>query len=480
MVKRLLKRFPDLLENIDPSNGWSSLHYAAYNGRYLVCVHLINLGHDKTEILRTFNKNTCVHLSLENGHEQTTHLLLQHFPKLLNDKGFKGFAPIHICVIKDYFKCLEMLLVLGVDINAVTDEGDNSLHLAMKFNAVKSLKLLIFNDIKVNVKNKNNLRPIDVASSFQLENLLKELVEKHAHEKNSTDAIETPNLSSNSIFSSSNSPLKPIYSNPGDSTVHRTHSNSLPPLPSVTTTRGPSVSSASATRSPVARSSISLGFNGSSSNSYTFSPTNTKFQPQQMSMAGSSPIIYSPSTSATFPSIISEESSRSSPSLTINPYPQNSGNSGRALVNSKSVSSISSASLTGSDNNGSISLRSYKAKSRSNSNSNSNSNANLRSGGVGTNSTLTLNAVPVSTNNASAATSAYAGGDLSRSTTNTSNSDILSVNNVPHSASYSNIAKRVDTHKRVDKLPDHKPSSSSNIINIQISSLRRKAPNYDD
>ncbi len=38
VVKRLLRRFPELLRNTDPSNGWSSLHYAGYYGHYLICV----------------------------------------------------------------------------------------------------------------------------------------------------------------------------------------------------------------------------------------------------------------------------------------------------------------------------------------------------------------------------------------------------------------------------------------------------------
>lgn len=106
IVKRLLRRHPELLTNINPANGWSSLHYAAYHGRYLICVHLIQLGHDKHEIIKTFKGNTCVHLALINGHEQTTHLLLQHFPRFINEKGEHGRTPVHFACMYDHFQCL--------------------------------------------------------------------------------------------------------------------------------------------------------------------------------------------------------------------------------------------------------------------------------------------------------------------------------------------------------------------------------------
>lgn len=304
VVKRLLKRFPDLLENIDPLNGWSSLHYASFNGRYLVCVYLISLGHDKNETSKTFKNNTCVHLSLMNGHEQTTHLLLQHFQNLLNNKGENGFTPLHVSALKDYFKCVEMLLSFGADINAIDDEGNNALHISMKYNSLNTIGVLLNANIDVDCLNNAGLKPVDVAASFQTESYYNNLLKSSLD-----DSLVTPKMNTISSFDDSSPSSLTI-------TKQRSHSNSLPPLPSVTTMRRPSVSSI--TRSPVpARSAISSEFNGSNSSSYIYSPTQSiTQQQQQQTFAGltikpptlgmtksSSPTLYSPTNSALFPTI---------------------------------------------------------------------------------------------------------------------------------------------------------------------------------
>lgn len=143
IVKRLLKRFPDLLTNINPENGWSSLHYASYYGRYLLCVYLIQLGHDKDEELVTFKGNTCVHLALLNGHEQTTHLLLQHFPQFINKKGEKGRTPAHIACLTDNFRCLSLLIGVGADLSAKDHKGETPLHICLEYSSIECLKLLL-------------------------------------------------------------------------------------------------------------------------------------------------------------------------------------------------------------------------------------------------------------------------------------------------------------------------------------------------
>lgn len=174
-VKRLLRLYPDLLTNIDPSNGWSSLHYASFHGRYLVCVLLIQLGHDKHEIIKTFKGNTCVHLSLMKGHEQTTHLLIQHFPNFINFKGDMGRTPTHIACLNDYYQCLSLLVGVGAKLNRKDNMGDTPLHLCMQYGSINCIKMLIqelnftLNDEDSSrYKNKNHWRPSDVAVTFEM------------------------------------------------------------------------------------------------------------------------------------------------------------------------------------------------------------------------------------------------------------------------------------------------------------------------
>jgi hypothetical protein len=231
-----------------------------------------------------------------NGHEQTTHLLLQHFKGLLNMKGEEGYSPLHVSTIKDYFKCIEMLLGLGADVNAIDAEGNNCLHIAMKYNSLKSLKILARSNIDVNCKNKAGLKPVDVASSFQTEAYYNSIL-KDAASDLPIDILLSPDASSTTFDDTTTSSLSVPK--------QRLHSTSLPPLPSVTARRPSNPSSI--TRSPVPRSAISLEFNGSNSSSYIYSPIQSMNSQQKQPFTGlnikpptlgmtksSSPILYSP------------------------------------------------------------------------------------------------------------------------------------------------------------------------------------------
>ncbi|CAI4048433.1 hypothetical protein N7582_004375 [Saccharomyces uvarum] len=180
IVKRLLRRYPDLLTNIDSENGWSSLHYASYHGRYLICVYLIQLGHDKHELIKTFKGNTCVHLALMKGHEQTLHLLLQQFPQFINHRGENGRAPIHIACMKNYYQCLSLLIGVGADLWVMDTNGDTPLHVCLEYGSLNCMKMLV-NEGEVslddNVKDNGNWKPIDVAQTFEVGNVYSKVLQ---------------------------------------------------------------------------------------------------------------------------------------------------------------------------------------------------------------------------------------------------------------------------------------------------------------
>jgi len=529
VVKRLLKRFPDLLENINSENGWSSLHYAAFNGRYLICVHLISLGHDKFEVLKTFKQNTSVHLSLMNGHEQTTHLLLQHFPNLLNFPGEDGFTPLHISSIRDYYKCVEMLLTLGANINQLDKDGNNSLHLSMNHGSLQSIKILINYGINLNLKNKNGLKPIDVASTFQVEKFYYKMLNFKKDDNSTIQIIDDDDDDDND---------DDITTPTNNTTIlgKRAHSNSLPPLPSVTTTRRSSTSSSIAppiiqsatvpsfTRSPIPRSAISLSFNGSNSNSYTFSPTQGSFSPQisikppTNNNNGNNGNNFNPITSNG--SYQYYPSSSSSPVLmspisnyTINGNNSNSNNSNSnnngmitsaiveegqssGLVNSASLSSFPSMSSLNSGKN-----TPNESRSRTFSNANSNSNSNNVSLPIisKTRSNSTSSKTKTQPGKISPPNSCIGNYNLSRESTsnfsnfelekkdsnNSSNSNTNSnSNNNNNNCNLLNLFDNDVRNKLNSKLEnvssdfkkknDLSRKSSNSILNIPIASLRRK------
>lgn len=293
IVKRLLKRFPDLLTNIDPSNGWSSLHYASYHGRYLVCVFLIQLGHDRDEILRTFKGNTSVHLALLNGHEQTTHLLLQHFPRCLNTGGHHGMTPAQVSCCHDHYQCLSLLMSIGANLTLTDDYGDTALHISLKFGSVNCTKMLVLQGDMVDdsIKNKGNWKPSDVACTFEMLKVYKKtLREAQTHgitKKPSYQSVITPILGSKGVFDNGPSPVLSVHS-PSHS------SNPLPPLPTISTSRRPSLNTNAGTQLRSPKTPISFTFNGNINNYSTISSPNGKYS--RLPHAQNSPFSSSSST----------------------------------------------------------------------------------------------------------------------------------------------------------------------------------------
>lgn len=265
IVKRLLKRYPELLTNTDPTNGWSSLHYASYYGRYLICVYLIQLGHDLNEELYTFKGNTCVHLALINGHEQTTHLLLQHFPQFINKRGDKGRTPAHIACITDNFRCLSLLLGVGANLTLRDDQGETPLHICLEYSSIECIKLLFqeryqdFILVADQISDNYGWKPEEVAETFDFAKIYSKLkknyksivssntpnvIQSANFRKASFPSFRTPIVESKGVFDERISPLLNVFtpatlSNPGQL------SSPLSKLPTVSTSRKTSFSTLS-------------------------------------------------------------------------------------------------------------------------------------------------------------------------------------------------------------------------------------------
>lgn len=169
VVKTLLRRFPDLLKAKDASNnGWSLLHYASYYGNYLVCVYLIQLGCDSNGNISTDFTGKCpIHVSIIKGDEQTSHLLLQHFPLTIEYRDFDGNVPLLLACQHGNHKVLNLLISCSANINARNNNGDNGLHLALKNGHLESCKILLQYGLNDSMMNNDNFRPSDVAFTFE-------------------------------------------------------------------------------------------------------------------------------------------------------------------------------------------------------------------------------------------------------------------------------------------------------------------------
>ncbi|KAH3674426.1 hypothetical protein WICMUC_003263 [Wickerhamomyces mucosus] len=246
LTKRLILRYPELIQDIDPSNGWTPIHYASYYGCYLIVVYLLSIPVDeeKESIPRNFKGENPIHLACLKGHEQVIHLLLQHYSDFINDcTRDDGITALHICSRYDWFKCIELLIALDVNLNSVDKNGETSLHFAMKFGNLNSIRLLVTSGCRIDIANNQNLKAISYARSFEVEKYFKQIKSS----KNRSSTISSPLLAQ--------SRSKENLKNLSIDTSSRHHSNTLPPLPSVTTTRqNPSITQ----RSPLTATNLSF------------------------------------------------------------------------------------------------------------------------------------------------------------------------------------------------------------------------------
>lgn len=194
IASRLLKRFPGLLDNIDPTNGWSNLHYSAYHNNYQISELLLRNIHsrfvstslkfadqdgpgslkpksssiynqitDEDEIKLTFEKQTVLHVACLGDAAATLNLLLSYFNVCLDQRDSNGDAPSHICCTKGFPDCLSILLEKGAYPNIQDNNGDTLLHKAFQYSNVKCLELLIKYNADDQLLNNVGWKPVDVA-----------------------------------------------------------------------------------------------------------------------------------------------------------------------------------------------------------------------------------------------------------------------------------------------------------------------------
>ncbi|ABN66161.2 TOR2 binding protein [Scheffersomyces stipitis CBS 6054] len=166
IARRLMSRFPELWLNVDSGhNGWSNLHYAAYNGNYLICFHLISyinnhLGSLQSQYtsldLLTFDELTVLHLAVVNHHSQTLHYLLQEFPGRLwlNFAGGKlKQTPLHYCCIHGFTEGVNLLMDYGANWELQDVNGDTCLHLCFQYGHFECIRA-IYKFVVLNYKDK--------------------------------------------------------------------------------------------------------------------------------------------------------------------------------------------------------------------------------------------------------------------------------------------------------------------------------------
>jgi ankyrin repeat protein len=179
-VRRLVRRYPGLLENVDAKNGWTSLHYAGYHGHYLVCVFLVQQGHDQEEISLDHGRNTPLHLAASQNHEQTVHFLAQHIPRCLDWRNRDWETALLVAARRGHDPCINLLLDFGADINRGNAEGNRPIHVAAAYGHIKTLRTLVDRNADVQTPNAEGWRPVQYCSTYQVQDFLQSLIHEKA------------------------------------------------------------------------------------------------------------------------------------------------------------------------------------------------------------------------------------------------------------------------------------------------------------
>lgn len=193
-MRGVLEEYADLLDNIDSRNGWSNLHYAVSVDNLECTKFLLDLlvkrdGLDGyytqitnlDEIKLTFKKETVIHIGCLYNSFNVLPTLLNYFNVCLDQRDCDGNAATHLCCMRGYSKCLQVLLQNGAYPNLQNNVGDTPLHLALEYANVQCLKFLVDYDANDTLLNNNGWTPLDLAFDDNIIQTFKKLKSINEH-----------------------------------------------------------------------------------------------------------------------------------------------------------------------------------------------------------------------------------------------------------------------------------------------------------
>ena len=152
------------------------LHYAAERGELAVCALLLN--HDASKVINLTNSKsrTALWLAAERGDVKTVTSLLRHQaePELSDKYGWNALrAAVYSCS----YDTVEVILRSGCSVKSVCQAGISALHSAAFYDSKGTIaKLLIEHGADVQLKDKKNKMPVQVAAEASNEVVLKHLL----------------------------------------------------------------------------------------------------------------------------------------------------------------------------------------------------------------------------------------------------------------------------------------------------------------
>ena len=152
------------------------LHYGAERGEQAVCALLLN--HDASKVINLTNSKsrTALWLAAERGDVKTvTALLRYHAQPEIKDKY--GWNALRAAVYSCSYDTVEVILRSGCSVKSVCSSGISALHSAAFYDSKGNIaKLLVEYGADVQLKDKKNKMPVQVAAEASNEVVLKHLL----------------------------------------------------------------------------------------------------------------------------------------------------------------------------------------------------------------------------------------------------------------------------------------------------------------
>ncbi|XP_046335737.2 transient receptor potential cation channel subfamily A member 1 homolog isoform X1 [Haliotis rufescens] len=163
------------------------LHHACSSGNLPLVKMLFEIAEKNpeknvTELLvkdQDVEGSTCLHLAVENGHSEITHLCVQKGANV-NQSRSDGLFPLHLAVVSGKIDIIRHLVDKGAIIDASNDMQTTPLHKAAQFNRVRAARLLLRRGANIECLDKDNDTPLLIAAMYGHVETVEMLVKKGA------------------------------------------------------------------------------------------------------------------------------------------------------------------------------------------------------------------------------------------------------------------------------------------------------------
>ncbi|XP_062570980.1 ankyrin-3-like [Saccostrea cucullata] len=146
----LIHNYPQSLDVMDETI--SVLHRAAWEGYIDIVNLLVEKGWDVTSVTRT--GNTVLHLCCLNSQIEMCQYLINNYSNLLRVRDDKGWTVLHSACKGGNEEIVSLLITKGIDIDALTKDSKNALHIA-SLNGKYQICQYLVNNYKHLLKNKD-------------------------------------------------------------------------------------------------------------------------------------------------------------------------------------------------------------------------------------------------------------------------------------------------------------------------------------